>query len=113
MPTLLTYGHDGSKDGGVVHGGAVPLLEPELVLALEDAFLRAAAHVHHVVGVEHAQLLLALGEPGDLAAQRHRRAEQQRIRRQHVPLVSAQTPGRNKIVNIAYQPGFVGFSSFE
>ena len=66
----LTYGQDGPKDSGVVNGGAVPLPVFELVLALRDARRSSPAHVHHVVCVEHAQFILAGGEPPDLLAQR-------------------------------------------
>ena len=40
----------------------------ELKLAFGDAVAGPAPDVHHVVRVEHAQLLLPAGEPGDLVA---------------------------------------------
>ena len=42
---------------------------PELPLTLSDAVPGSAANMDHVVCVEHAQLLLALGQSLDLAAQ--------------------------------------------
>lgn len=67
---FLTYLHDPSKNRGVVHSAAVPAPMSELVLALSDARLGALADVLHVVLVELAQLLLALGQAHQLAAQR-------------------------------------------
>lgn len=66
----LTCLHDSSKNGGVVHRAAVPAPMSELVLALSDARLGSLADVLHVVLVELAQLLLALRQPHQLAAQR-------------------------------------------
>lgn len=67
---FCTYLHDPSKDRGVVHGAAVPATVPELVLALLDAHLGAFADVMDVVLVELTQLLLALRQAHQLAAQR-------------------------------------------
>ena len=61
-----------AEHGRVVDCRAVPFLHAELVLTFGDAFPGASAHVHHVVGVEHAQLLLTRREAFDLGAQRHR-----------------------------------------
>ena len=55
---ILTYGEDRTKDRGVLHRGAVPPVVPELELALSDSIPGASPHVDHVVGVEHAELLL-------------------------------------------------------
>lgn len=66
---FLTNLHDSPKHGGVVHCAAVPATVSELVLALSDAGLSALADVLHVVLVELAQLLLALGQTHQLAAQ--------------------------------------------
>ena len=41
----------------------------ELKLALGYAVAGTAAHMHHVVGVKHAQLLLPTREAGDLVAE--------------------------------------------
>jgi len=41
----------------------------ELKLAFGYAIAGATAHVHHVVGVEHTELLLPTGEAGDLVAE--------------------------------------------
>lgn len=70
QPLSLTYLHDPSKDGGVVHRAAVPAPMSELVLALSDARLGTFTDVLHVVLVELAQLLLALRQAHQLAAQR-------------------------------------------
>lgn len=66
----FTYLHDPSKNRGVVHCAAVPATVPELVLALLDAHLGAFADVVDVVLVELTQLLLALRQAHQLAAQR-------------------------------------------
>ena len=78
---LLTDGEDGAEDGGVLHGGAVPPVVAELPLALPDTCTPRvtchvscvtrltvpgpAAHVDHVVSVEHAELLLTLRQALD------------------------------------------------
>lgn len=67
---FFTYLHDPSKNRGVVHCAAVPATVPELVLALLDAHLGAFADVMDVVLVELTQLLLALRQAHQLAAQR-------------------------------------------
>lgn len=67
---FLTYLHDPSKNRRVVHCAAVPAPMSELVLALSDACLGTFADVLHVVLVELAQLLLALRQAHQLAAQR-------------------------------------------
>lgn len=64
----LTYLHDSPKDGRVVHDAAVPPPLPELVLALLDARLGPLPYVGHVLLVQLAELPLAGGEPGKLAA---------------------------------------------
>lgn len=69
---FFTYLHDSSKNRGVVHRAAVPATVPELVLALLDAHLGAFADVMDVVLVELAELLLALRQAHQLAAQRLR-----------------------------------------
>merc|ERR1719319_1421372 len=63
------YGEDGSEDGGVVHCGAVPPTVAELELALPYATPGPPAHMHHVVGVQHAQLLLTRTQPLYTAAE--------------------------------------------
>lgn len=70
LRSFLTYLHDPSENGGVVHSAAVPAPVSELVLALSDACLGTFADVLHVVLVELAQLLLALRQAHQLAAQR-------------------------------------------
>lgn len=67
---VFTYLHDPSKNRRVVHCAAVPAPMSELVLALSDACLGTFTDVLHVVLVELAQLLLALRQPHQLAAQR-------------------------------------------
>lgn len=67
---FFTYLHDSSENRGVVHGAAVPAAVPELVLALLDAHLGAFTDVMDVVLVELTQLLLALRQAHQLAAQR-------------------------------------------
>lgn len=69
---VCTYLHDSSKNRGIVHCAAVPAAVPELVLALLDAHLGAFADVMDVVLVELTQLLLALRQAHQLAAQRLR-----------------------------------------
>lgn len=64
--------HDPSENRGVVHRAAVPATVPELVLALLDAHLGAFADVMDVVLVKLTQLLLALRQAHQLAAQRLR-----------------------------------------
>jgi len=59
----------GPEHGCVLDRGAVPPVVPELPLTLPDAVPGAPAHVDHVVSVEAAQLLLALGQPLDPGAQ--------------------------------------------
>jgi len=58
----------GSKHSRVLDCGAVPPVVPELPLTLPDPVPGAAAHVDHVVSVEAAQLLLALGQSFDPGA---------------------------------------------
>ena len=55
----LTDRQDGSEDGRVLDGGAIPSVVPELELAFADPVPRAPADVHHVVRVQHAKLLLS------------------------------------------------------
>ena len=62
---VLTDAEHGPEDGCVLDRGAVPPVVPELPLTLPDAVPGAPAHVDHVVSVEAAQLLLALGQPLD------------------------------------------------
>lgn len=69
---MLTYLHDASEHGCIIHRATVPPPLSELVLTLIDARLGALAYVDHVVLVELAQLPLALGEARQLAAQRLR-----------------------------------------
>lgn len=69
---FFTYLHDSSENRGVVHRAAVPAAVPELVLALLDAHLGAFADVMDVVLVELTQLLLALRQAHQLAAERLR-----------------------------------------
>lgn len=69
---VFTYLHDPSENGRVVHCAAVPATVPELVLALLDAHLGAFADVMDVVLVKLTQLLLALRQAHQLAAQRLR-----------------------------------------
>ena len=45
----LTYAEDGSEDGGIIHGGAIPAAGPELMLTFGDTGPRAATHAAHVV----------------------------------------------------------------
>ncbi len=68
--SYFTYLHHPSENRGVVHRAAVPAPMSELVLALSDAGLGTFADVLHVVLVELAQLLLALRQTHQLAAQR-------------------------------------------
>lgn len=70
LGTFLTYLHDPSENRRVVHSAAVPAPLSELVLALSDAGLGTFTDVLHVVLVELAQLLLALRQAHQLAAQR-------------------------------------------
>jgi len=65
---LRGNGENGTEDGRVFHRGAIPFMMAELKLAFGDAVAGPAPDVHHVVRVEHAQLLLPAGEPGDLVA---------------------------------------------
>ena len=88
----LTDVEDWPEDCAVVDRGAVPALEPELELALGDAPARAAAHVHHVVRVQHAQLLLADAETRDLLAKGHRATEQEGLIREGFGALKAETP---------------------
>lgn len=67
---MFTYLHDSSENRGVVHRAAVPATVPELVLALLDAHLGALADEIDVVLVELTELLLALRQAHQLAAQR-------------------------------------------
>lgn len=67
---FLTYLHNSSKNRGVVYCAAVPAPVSKLVLALSDACLGTLTDVLHVVLVELAQLLLALRQANQLAAQR-------------------------------------------
>ena len=90
----LTYRQNWSKDRAVLHRGAVPLLVPELELALRDAPPGSPSHVQHVVRVEHAQLLLAIGQASDLLAQRVRRPDQVRFVVNGAGALEAEAPGR-------------------
>lgn len=72
MLIRLTDLHDASEHRRVVHRAAVPPPLSELELALLDAGLGSVSDVDHVVLVQLAQLPLALGETGQLAAQRLR-----------------------------------------
>ena len=49
---------DGTKDRRVLQRRAVPLVVPELELALGDAITDALAQVHQIVSVEHAEFPL-------------------------------------------------------
>lgn len=62
--------HDAAEYRCVVHRAAVPPPLSELILALLDACLCAFADVHHMVLVELTQLLLALRQACELAAER-------------------------------------------
>ena len=62
---VLTDAEHGPEHGCVLDRGAVPPVVPELPLTFPDAVPGAPAHVDHVVSVEAAQLLLALGQPLD------------------------------------------------
>merc|ERR1712110_368183 len=66
---LRGNGKDGTKNGRILHCGTVPPVVLELKLALGYAVAGTAAYVHHVVGVEHAELLLPAREAGDLVAE--------------------------------------------
>lgn len=91
----LTDLHDTAKHRGIIHCAAVPTAVAELVLALTDPGLGALPDVLHVVLVQLAQLLLALGQACQLTAQRLRAYDvslgnQQRIHSQR-PVTRTQT----------------------
>lgn len=60
---------DRTKDGRVLHGGAVPPPVAELVLALCDPCPGTSPNRAHVILVELAEFGLARGEPWDLGAE--------------------------------------------
>lgn len=90
---FFTYLHDPSEHRGVVHRAAVPAAVPKLELALLDAHLGALADVMDVVLVELTQLLLALRQAHQLAAQRLR-ADDVSLRDQQ--RVHGQRPGETR-----------------
>ena len=95
----LTYSQNFSKDRCVIDRGAIPLVSPELILTLCNALVCAPAHVHHVVSVEHAQLLLAHRQAVDGLAQGHGRAQQQGFVRERIRALKAKAPEMRKLRN--------------
>jgi len=57
---------DGTENGRVFDSGTIPFVMSELKLAFRNAIACAAAHVHHMVSVEHAELFLSARKPRDL-----------------------------------------------
>ena len=56
--------------------------------------------MHHVVGVEHAELLLAVREARDLLAERHRRPQEEGLRLEGLGSLEAEAPEKKTSLRI-------------
>merc|ERR1719270_488876 len=63
------YGQNWSKDSGILNSCTVPPVVPELPLTFPDTIPCSSSNMDHMIGVQHAQLFLALRQTFNPATQ--------------------------------------------